>query len=241
MEMRPFFTNKESSEETTESLPYKEIIGSSVAQRTRPDVSFAVAKLPEYCSNFAEQHWTSAKRMLRYLKQTKELRITYRPISEPLTAYTDADWASCIESRKSKTGYIVLLSGTPVLWESAKQIVIALSTMEAEYIALSECQTWIKRFLECTEQGRRIVAGTTKVYCDSQAAIAHANNLVDKTRTKHISIRYHFVREKVEDGTTEPVYVPSDRNLADILTKPLSQARHKVLKDVLFGLSEVEA
>uniref|UniRef100_A0A5S6R247 Reverse transcriptase Ty1/copia-type domain-containing protein n=1 Tax=Trichuris muris TaxID=70415 RepID=A0A5S6R247_TRIMR len=225
MEMRPFFTDKGSSEETTESLPYKELIGSLLylAQRTRPDISFAVAKLSQYCSNFTEQHWTAAKRVSGYLKQTKGLGITYRPTYEPLTAYTDADWASCIETRKSTTGYIVLLSGAPVLWKSAKQTVTALSTMEAEYIALSECTrevTWSKRFLESIEQGRRMVADTTKVYCDSQAAIANANNSADKTRTKHISIRYHFVREKVEDGTIEPLYVRSGRNLEDILTKP---------------------
>ncbi|KFD49633.1 LOW QUALITY PROTEIN: hypothetical protein M514_09465, partial [Trichuris suis] len=132
-----------------------------------------------------------------------------------------------VESGKSTTGYVVLLCGTPVIWESTKQTVTALSAMETEHVAISECS--------------REPGGWGKLMSDSQAAIAHAKNPVDKNRIKHISIRYHFVREKIEDGTIEPIYVPSCKTLAAILTKPLSEIRHKILRDRLLAVNEVDA
>ena len=114
------------------------------------------------------------------------------------------------------------MGGTPVVWKSSKQTVIALSTMEAEYVAMAQCArevTWIKQFLislSLQDKNQPIT-----LWSDSQAAIAHAENYIDKSRTKHISIKYHFIREKVMDRVIDLQYVSTTRNIADLLTKAL--------------------
>lgn len=152
MEERPSFLDHSDKEPQRTELPFRELIGGLLylSQRTRPDIAFAVGKLAQYCSNFNEQHWNAAKRILRYLKGTKDNAINYKQLNEPLMAYSDADWASDINNRRSTTGYVLTLSGSPVIWRSAKQTTVALSTMEAEYVTLAECArevTWVRQFL----------------------------------------------------------------------------------------------
>uniref|UniRef100_A0A5S6QG42 Retrovirus-related Pol polyprotein from transposon TNT 1-94 n=1 Tax=Trichuris muris TaxID=70415 RepID=A0A5S6QG42_TRIMR len=231
MEARPNFQGEQAVSRDVEKLPYRELVGGLLylSQRTRPDIAFSVGKLSQFCSNYTKQHWDAAKRILRYLKATKHAGVKYRRNSEPLTAFADADWASCNGDRKSISGYIVFLHGSPIAWRSNKQTSIALSTMEAEYIAVSDCTrelTWMKEFIERLDIGQ-VLSKPISIMCDSQAAIAHANNCTDKSRTKHIAIRYHFVRDKVNDGVVELVYVPSSENIADVLTKPLSRRQHQ--------------
>jgi hypothetical protein len=122
------------------TLPYRELLGSltSLSTTTRPDISFAVSHLGQFNNCYGEEHWTAAKRVLRYLKGTADLRLVYDLDSEPLTGFIDADWGSCTEDRRSFIGYIFLLNGGPVSWDSRKQRTVALSTTEAEYMALSE-------------------------------------------------------------------------------------------------------
>ncbi|UYV85025.1 hypothetical protein LAZ67_X004328 [Cordylochernes scorpioides] len=124
---------------SNERLPYRELIGglSYLSQRTRPDIAYAVGILSRYCDNYTRKHWEAGKRVLRYMKSTKDFGISYRSTGKPLIAFSDASWASDIVDRKGVSGHLIILAGAPIIWRSTKQTVTALSTMESEYIALS--------------------------------------------------------------------------------------------------------
>ncbi|UYV60287.1 hypothetical protein LAZ67_1000726 [Cordylochernes scorpioides] len=161
METRPELLEEE-DEENCQDLPYRELIGGLlyISQRTRPDIAYAVSQLARYCSKYTRKHWVAAKRILRYLKSPEYLGITYRRTGEQLCVYSDADWGTNLEDRKSTS--------------------------------------------------------------------AHAKSYISRSKTRHIAIRYHFVREKVDDGVIQLDYVTSGRNLADILTKPLGRNLHEL-------------
>lgn len=123
-----------------ENRPYRELVGGLIylANATRPDIAFAASTLSRFCSDPGKDHWIIAKRVLRYLKATPEYSIKYGKDGKCLTAYTDSDWAGDVDDRKSCSGSILMLAGSPVSWKSRKQPSVVLSTMEAEYVALSE-------------------------------------------------------------------------------------------------------
>jgi len=140
--------------------------------------------------------------------------------SGKLIGYSDADWAGCLDDRHSTTGNVFLLSGGAVSWASKRQPVVALSTSEAEYIALSSATqeaVWLRRLL--TELGASV--SPVVLMEDNQSAIALAKNPIAHARTKHIDIRYHYICEAVQDGLIELQYCPTNEMTADLLTKPL--------------------
>ncbi|UYV73196.1 hypothetical protein LAZ67_10002163 [Cordylochernes scorpioides] len=181
------------------------------------------------------KHWEAGKRVLRYLKSTKDFGITYRSTGKPLIAFSDASWASDIVDRKGVSGHLIILAGAPIIWRSTKQTVTALSTMESEYIALSSAAkdiTWVRNLMEQLKMSS-LICGETKVFCDNQAAISHAENYIDKSKTRHFAVKYHFVREKISEEAIELFYTPSAENPADFLTKPLARSQHEK-KNVCF-------
>jgi len=229
MEIRPTYLDENEGDDCKDR-PYRELIGGLLylSQRTRPDIAFSVTKA-QFCCDNNEDHWNATKRVLRYLNETKHLKIVYRPSKQKLMAFSDADWATSTMDRKSNSGYLIMLAGSPVFWRSVKQTSVALSTMKAEYIALAECTrevVWMKELLGSIGFDD-LVQGPTLIWCDSQAAIAHAGSYVNKSRTKHIAIRHHFIREKVTDGTIQLKYVTTHENPADLLTKPLGKSLHE--------------
>ncbi|UYV61953.1 hypothetical protein LAZ67_1007155 [Cordylochernes scorpioides] len=231
METRPELLEEE-DEENCQDLPYRELIGGLlyISQRTRSDIAYEVSQLARYCSKYTRKHWVAAKRIFRYTKSSEHLGITYRRTGEQLCVYSDADWGTNLEDRKSTSGYVVMFAGAPILWRSSKQTVTALSTMEAEYISLSSSVrevTRIREYLNHLDIPQNMVE-PTPVWCDNQAAIAHAKSYIGRSKTRHIAIRYHFVREKVDDGVIQLDYVTSGRNLADILTKSLGRNLHEL-------------
>jgi hypothetical protein len=140
-----------------------------------------------------------------------------------LIGYSDADFAGCKIDRKSTSGSCQFLGDRLVSWYSKKQKSISTSTAEAEYIAAGSCCAqilWMKNQL--LDYGLRY--SKIPIYCDNQSAIAMTGNPVQHSMTKHISIRYHFIREHVEEGNIELHFVSTDQQLADIFTKPLSEA-----------------
>ena len=168
--------------------------------------------------------------MLRYLKTTKSRGICYRSGPDiELSAYSDADWATSKDNRRSTSGIMVMINGSPTIFKSRIQRVVALSTAEAEYIALSLCiqeVIWIKNLLK--ELGADI-NGQTVVYEDNQSAIAIAKNDGYQSRAKHINIRHHFVREQVKMGNIHLKYIETKEQLADYLTKPLPTMQFQFL------------
>lgn len=212
-----------------ESLPYRELVGALmyVATCTRPDISFAVSYLSQFGTCYDSTHWTAAKRVLRYLKGSLKLGLKYRRTGDPVKGYVDADWANCPVDRKSYTGHTFVLGGTPVSWESRKQRTVALSSTEAEYMALTEAAkqaTYIQRFLEELEYNG---GDTVTILCDSNGARMIAENPVFHGRTKHIDIRHHYVREALSRGNLTVEYVSTDNMPADFLTKGLAAPKFR--------------
>jgi hypothetical protein len=228
---------KAANDATITQAPYQSAIGALLylAILTRPDISFVVQHLSQFNSKPTNAHWNAVKRVFRYLRGTIDDGITYSHTSNKLNvvAYSDANWASDITDRRSITGFVFLLCGGPVSWSSKKQPSVALSTMEAEYMALSSTgrhAAWVVTFL------RAIGAEPTKpitIFADNAAANQLARNTVHHSRAKHIDIRYHFIREQITNRVIDITYTPSKINRADILTKALPGPAYKSLKEML--------
>ena len=203
-------------------VPYREAIGSLMyaAVATRPDIAFAVSTLSQFLENPGEAHWEAVKRVFRYLAGTKELALTYGGEHFDLLGYTDADGASQ-EHRHAISGHAFLVDGGAVSWSSRKQELVTLSTAEAEYVAATHAAKeaiWLRRLVGDLFP---FLLTRTILYCDNQAALKLAMDDNYHARTKHISIRYHFIREVAASGVLKLVYCPTDDMTADILTKAL--------------------
>ncbi len=214
------------------SSTYQSMVGSLlyVAMATQPDIAQAVSVVSKFNANPNAAHLTAVKRIIRYLKGTLNLALKYeRSDSGTLIGYSDADWAGDQDDRHSTTGNVFLLGGGAVSWLSKKQSTVALSTAEAEYVALSqaaqEC-VWLRRLL--SDLGMDVTP--VVILEDNQGAIAIAKNPVDHSRTKHIDIRYHYIRECVQNGQIQLQYCPTDDMKADILTKPLVRQKFVYLR-----------
>lgn len=213
--------------------PYQELIGSLMylAVCTRPDVSFVVSSLSQFNTCYSDEHWTAAKRVLRYLKGTASLGIHFSNKLSDLQGFADADWGSCSEDRRSYSGFVFTMGNGPVSWESKKQRTVALSTTEAEYMALTEAtkeSIHIARFLN--EIGIR-KRSPVPILNDNQGAQKLAKNPLFHSRTKHIDIRHHFIREAVKNGDVELRYLATEEMPADVLTKGLPRAKHEFCLD----------
>ncbi len=221
-----------------QGVPYRELIGGLIwlSTATRPDLAFTVCVLSRFLDNPGRPHWNAAKRVLQYLKGTRTLGLTYGRSNEThgLDIYTDADGMS-LEHRKAISGYAFILNGAAVSWSSKQQEITALSTTEAEYIALTYTAKeamWYRFFLA---ELFGPIAIPFIIYSDNQSAIslAHAELGQFHARTKHIDIRYHFIREKIQEGTFEVIYCPTSEMTADILTKALASFKFKPLVEAL--------
>ncbi|KAJ3504791.1 hypothetical protein NLJ89_g7753 [Agrocybe chaxingu] len=223
---------------------YATLIGSLMylAISTRPDIAFAVNKLAQFTANPKPKHWTAVKRIFRYLKGTRDYALTYGGtdpdvLVEDLNIYCDADWASSSD-RKSTSGFVITMAGGAIAWSSKKQSSVALSTAEAEYIAATHVAKqvlWHRSLLQ--ELGINIPK-TSTLFSDNQAAISIGHHPEFHNRTKHIDIAYHFLRDLVQSGTLNMVYVNTKDNLADIFTKGLSKTPHQDLTERIGVLSE---
>ncbi|WVZ84372.1 hypothetical protein U9M48_031410 [Paspalum notatum var. saurae] len=188
---------------------------------TRPDIQFAVCLCARYQASLRTSHRQAVKRIFRYLKFTLELGLWYSSGSSLfLRGFSDADHAGCRIDRKSTFGTCQLLGTSLVSWSSRKQASVSLSTTEAEYIAAASCCSqllWMKATL--SDFGLRF--GKIPLLVDSTSTICVAKNPVLHSRTKHIDVRFHFLRDHYEKGDIDLVHVASENQLADIFTKPL--------------------
>ena len=205
-----------------DSTTYKKMVGSLMYLTvTRPDLMYLVSLIPRFMEAPTVLHQQAVKRVFRYLKGTTELGILYRKGGEEsLLAYSDSDYAGDLDSRKSTSGYVFKMSSGAVAWSSKKQPVVSLSTTEAEFIAAAACacQTvWMQRVLE--KLGLKQCKCT--IFCDNNSAIKLSKNLVMHGRSKHIDVRFHFLRDLANDGIVELVHCGSKDQLADVMTKPL--------------------
>src|SRR5215472_2286271 len=183
---------------------YQSMIGSLMYAMlgSRPDISFAVNKLSQFGSNPDEEHLSAAIQVFRYLKGTQDLRLIYdgRKGTE-LIGFSDSDWASDPDTRRSTTGYVFQIEGGIIAWASTKQRTVALSSVEAEYMAITEATRhtlWTCQILENLDFDIDL---PISIFSDSEGAHAISNNNVFHKRTKHIEIQYHFICKKIQDDT----------------------------------------
>jgi hypothetical protein len=209
------------------SVPYAECIGALlyIANCTRPDLSTSVSLLARHMSRPSQRHWQQAKNIIRYLKGTESVGITFGESRLALVGWTDSDFAQCKDTRRSRSGFVFTSFGGAVSWQSKLQSVIALSTAESEYIAASHAAreaVWLKRIATDLSVD---VGQETVLHADNQSAIHMIGNGAVSSRTKHIDVVYHFIRNIVARGMILMKYCSTDLNCADMFTKPLASDR----------------
>lgn len=242
----PMNTNEklqlEDGTEPTHPSYYRSLIGGlNYLTHTRPDIMYSVSVLSRYMHSPTMQHLGAAKRVLRYIAGTSEFGLWYSSTaSYNLVGFSDSDWASSVDDRKSTSGYAFNLGSAAISWRSKKQDVVALSSSEAEYIAVTSavCQAlWLRRLLVDIEHKQ---TSATSIFCDNKATIAMTKNPSFHSRTKHIDIRYHYVRSLAANGEVELKFCGTNEQLADVLTKALPEVKHNYFRQRL-GVCRFEA
>lgn len=187
-------------EEIARKVPYREAVGSLtfLAVVSRPDLAYAVNSVSKFLNNHSKSHWHAVKRIFAYLKGTSGYGVKYQGSenASDLVGFSDTDYAGDLETWRSTTGYIFQLAGGPITWASQRQKLVTLSTTESEYVAASVASReaiWLRKFLSDIGYLSR---KTTTVFVDNQSAIKLVKNPEFHKRTKHIDIRYHYIRQK---------------------------------------------
>lgn len=215
--------------EAARDIPYQELVGSLqwITCCTCPDIAYAVSQLSKFNSAYTLEHWTIAKHVLQYLWGTATLGISYTAGDILPQVDSDSNFSQCPTTRRSISGYVVMISGGAACWKSQQQSVVALSTTEAEYIAAAECSkhtSWVRSFLFDIFHP---VETPIPFHVDNTSAIFTATGEGIKSRSKHIDRRHHFIRDMVQLNLIQVKHVPTELMLADHLTKPLALAQFK--------------
>ena len=217
-----------------EIIPYRALVGSLmyISIGTCPDISFAVQQLSQFLDCFNLTHWEAAKRVVRYLKGTRGLKLYLGgPVVANLCGYTDSSFANCVDTRKSVSGYCFSLGSGLVSWAARKQKTVSTSTCESEYVAASDASkeaVWLRRLLLGLLHPQ---VKATPLRCDNNGALVLTGDPSFHARVKHIDIKYHYIRELVEANILKVDYVHTKSNIADVFTKPLSLQPFLVMRD----------
>ena len=191
---------------------------------TRPDLAYVVGTVSRFLSNPGREHWNAVKWIMRYLRGTSNMKLCFGNEKPVLVGYTDSDMAGDIDSRRSTSGYLITYAGGAVAWQSRLQKCVALSTTESEFIAATEAckeMLWMKKFVH--ELG--FTQEKYVLYCDSQSAIHLGKNSTFHARSKHIDVRYHWIRDVLEAKLLELEKIHTNDNGADMLTKALPRGK----------------
>jgi hypothetical protein len=228
---------------------YQQIVGSLIYAQlsTRPDITHAVNMLSRYMTNPSSTHMIAAKKVLRYLKGAINFGLVYTSDINNndnklnnnnninIRAYCDADWGGCVDDRKSTSGFCIFVNNNLVSWATKKQNIVAQSSTEAEYIALSHVIKqilWLKQLLE---ELQFTVSLPILTFVDNQSSIQMSSNNTDHERTKHIDIKYHFIREHVKNNEIAVKWIATNEQIADIFTKPLGPKLFEKFRDSLLS------
>ncbi len=209
---------------------YQQMVGSLlyITLGTRPDIAYAVIKLSRFTSNPNEIHFTAVKRVFKYLKTTIKYGITYSNKfinNKFITGYCDADYAGDLYTAKSTSGYIFLLAGGPISWKSKLQPVIAQSTTEAEYVVISTAAKEAVFIISLLKELNYYNQAKFPLFTDNNGALLLAKNPVFHERTKHINVKYHYIRDLINKGIINLIYISTHDQKADGLTKPLERIK----------------
>jgi hypothetical protein len=231
MEERLKLSRKSTTPEV-DATHYRRLVGSlRYLIHTRPDLAFAVGFVSRFMEHPTEEHLQAVKRTLRYVAGTLNFGLCYkrRTGAARLVGYSDSDLAGDIDTRKSTSGTLFFLGNCLICWQSIKQRVVALSSCEAEYVAATTAATqaiWLAQLLsELTGEE----AQTVELKVDSKSALALAKNPIFHERSKHIELRYHFIRGCLDNGRISTTYISTADQLADILTKALGRVKFQEL------------
>ncbi len=207
---------------------YQSLIGSLmyIAINTRPDILHSVSKLSQRNNNPHSEHMNAAKRVLKYLNATQDKSLHYRKTGEPISCFADADWGGDTIDRKSYTGYSFIMAGAVVSYESKKQTTVALSSTEAEYMAMSSACKEASYLKKLFKEMKLQCPDAITINGDNMSAINLIKNPVYHSRSKHIDIKYHHIRDVYCRGEIDLNYCASQNNVADILTKNLTKIPH---------------
>ena len=229
-----------SSDEEETEFPYRSLVGSLLflASRTRPDLLFPTILLSQFNTSHSLKHVKMLKQVLQYACNTRNLGITLsKSPDERLYTYTDASWASDRDDRKSFSGFITFLCGIPLSWGCKKQSSVALSSMEAEFMGIVLClkdTRWLsgiyRNFTPVTDDSNVPV-----VFSDSLSAIHFSKNQMETSATKHIDIRFHFVKDWLAKSYFELKSIPGKENIADVFTKPQTAPTLDKFRSILFS------
>jgi hypothetical protein len=215
-------------------FPYQSLIGTLMYAMlgTRPDIAYAVGSLSRFSSNSGKTHWDQALHVLGYLSQTRHYCLEFDgsdddELTSLIIGYSDSDWAGDVDTRRSTGGYVVLMCKAAISWSSKLQSAPALSSTEAEYMAMTRAAQeaiWLRQLLK--QLGFK-QDSPTKLQGDNQGAIALAKNPGDHPHSKHIQLVYHFICFSITEGLIELDYVPTHLMTADGLTKSLVHTKHE--------------
>lgn len=219
-----------------QDVPFRSAVGALMHLMvcTRPDIAHAVISVSQFMANQGQEHWTVLKRILCYLRATPNHGLLFNGNNSQrtaLTGFVDADYAGDVDQRRSRTGFCFRLQGGVIDWSSKKQTAVALSSCEAEYMAICAAAKeaiWLRRLLE--DLGYQQEQPTT-LFNDNASAIRVAKDPACFSRTKHIEVQFHFTREKVEERKISLSYLNTRAMIADVLTKPLPAAQFQICID----------
>ncbi len=223
---------------------------------TRPDLAYSVYVVSRYPSRPNNSHWQAVKRVFRYLKGTLGLELTFCGNLASLVGFTNADWVGDRDTRRSTSGFMFNLGSSAISWSSKRQPTVALSSCEAEYMGQTQAikeAVWLKSLLDQLSYSGSVnslseqaptefedppsALKTITIYCDNQGAVALAKNPESHARSKHIDIQWHYQKEKVEDGSVQLKYIPTEEQIADCPTKPWTKEKFLAFQKAL-GLEQ---
>jgi histone deacetylase 1/2 len=218
-----------------DSTRYRSLVGAlQYLTLTRPDIAFAVNKVCQFLHAPTTSHWSAVKRILRYVKGTINLGLKISPSKSMLvSAFSDADWAGCVDDRRSTGGFAVYLGGNLISWSARKQPTVSRSSTEAEYKSLANATAemiWVQKLL--TELGVQHPS-MARLWCDNLGATYLSANPIFHARTKHIEIDFHFVRERVAQKLLDIRFINSGDQVADGFTKALPRVKLREFRDNL--------
>jgi hypothetical protein len=223
---------------------YRAMVGAAqwLSTCTRPDIAYTTSQAAKVSAKPGEAHFRGVRHLLRYLQNTKDTEITYGTQDERdsnvVFGYSDADWGADPETRRSTSGYVFMMNGGPISWGSKAQPTVSLSSTEAEYKALclaTQEAVYLRELYNEFFNVKEKDGEPIEIWVDNQSAIHLAGSSPFSGKTKHIELKYHFVKDMVNEGFIKVSYVPTTEQYADVLTKPLSVATHEYITKLIFG------
>jgi len=211
-----------------------------VANKTRPDLSYASSYVSRYLDKQTKQDIVNVKQILKYVKGTLDLGIVFENTNilencEKLVCYVDSDYAGDTETRKSTTEFVIYYSNGPISWSSKKQLIVALFSTEAEFIAAAHC---VKKLMYLQTLLEELTGNTVRaeINIDNQSTLQIIKNGTGNKRSKHIDVRYHYLNEKYVEGMIELKYCPTEEQIADVFTKPLNRVKFEKFRNKIVKL-----